>query len=92
MRIMGLDVGSKTVGVAVSDLMGWTAQGVEIIRINEARGEFGFKRVKELIDEYEVTKVCIGLPKNMNNSIGPRAEASIAYGEKLEELYQEIRG
>ena len=88
MRIMGLDVGSKTVGVAVSDLMGWTAQGVEIIRINEARGEFGFKRVKELIDEYEVTKVCIGLPKNMNNSIGPRAEASIAYGEKLEELYQ----
>ncbi|MBM7708416.1 Holliday junction resolvase RuvX [Enterococcus lemanii] len=88
MRIMGLDVGSKTVGVAVSDLMGWTAQGVEIIRINEARGEFGFKRVKELIDEYEVTKVCIGLPKNMNNSIGPRAEASIAYGDKLEELYQ----
>lgn len=88
MRIMGLDVGSKTVGVAVSDLMGWTAQGIEIIRINEARGEFGFKRVKELIDEYEVTKVCIGLPKNMNNSIGPRAQASIAYGEKLEELYQ----
>lgn len=88
MRIMGLDVGSKTVGVAVSDLMGWTAQGIEIIRINEARGEFGFKRVKELIDEYEVTKVCIGLPKNMNNSIGPRAQASITYGEKLEELYQ----
>ncbi len=88
MRIMGLDVGSKTVGVAVSDLMGWTAQGIEIIRINEARGEFGFKRVKELMDEYEVTKVCIGLPKNMNNSIGPRAQASIAYGEKLEELYQ----
>ncbi|MHC5268211.1 Holliday junction resolvase RuvX [Enterococcus sp. LJL98] len=87
MRIMGLDVGSKTVGVAVSDPMGWTAQGVEIIQINEATNHFGYKRVKELIDEYEVTKVCIGLPKNMNNTIGPRAEASYAYGKKLEELY-----
>lgn len=87
MRIMGLDVGSKTVGVAVSDPMGWTAQGVEIIQINEASGNYGYKRVKALMDEYEVTKVCIGLPKNMNNTIGPRAEASLAYGEKLEELY-----
>lgn len=88
MRIMGLDVGSKTVGVAVSDPMGWTAQGIEIIQIDEAANNFGYKRVKKLIDEYEVTKVCIGLPKNMNNTIGPRAEASLAYGKKLEELYQ----
>ncbi|HIZ53340.1 MAG TPA: Holliday junction resolvase RuvX [Candidatus Enterococcus avicola] len=88
MRIMGLDVGSKTVGVAVSDPMGWTAQGIEIIQINEAAGHFGYKRVKQLIDEYEVTKVCIGLPKNMNNTIGPRAEASFAYGKALEERFQ----
>lgn len=88
MRVMGLDVGSKTVGVAISDPMGWTAQGIEIIPINEAAGHFGFKRVKQLIDEYEVTKVCIGLPKNMNNSIGPRAEASYAYGKELEARYQ----
>ena len=87
MRIMGLDVGSKTVGVAISDPMGWTAQGIEIIKINEAAGQFGYKRVKQLIDEYEVTIVCIGLPKNMNNSIGPRAQASLDYGKKLEELY-----
>ena len=87
MRIMGLDVGSKTVGVAISDPMGWTAQGIEIIKINEAAGRFGYKRVKQLIDEYEVTTVCIGLPKNMNNSIGPRAQASLDYGKKLEELY-----
>src|SRR5699024_12460471 len=88
MRIMGLDVGSKTVGVAVSDPMGWTAQGIEIIQINEAAGHFGYKRVKQLIDEYELTKVCIGLPKNMNNTIGPRSEASFAYGKALEERIQ----
>ncbi|WP_086347318.1 Holliday junction resolvase RuvX [Candidatus Enterococcus clewellii] len=87
MRVMGLDVGSKTVGVAVSDLLGWTAQGIEIIRINEEEQEFGFDRLGELIKEYEVTKVVVGLPKNMNNSIGPRAEASMAYGKQVEELF-----
>lgn len=87
MRIMGLDVGSKTVGVAVSDLLGWTAQGIEIIRINEEEQEFGFDRLGELIKEYDVTKVVVGLPKNMNNSIGPRAEASMSYGKQVEELF-----
>jgi len=86
-RILGLDVGSKTVGVAVSDLMGWTAQGVEIIPINEAVGQFGFERLKELITIYEVDKIVIGLPKNMNNSIGPRAEASLTYGRMVEETF-----
>jgi putative Holliday junction resolvase len=84
---MGLDVGSKTVGVALSDPFGWTAQGIEIIRIDEAVGEFGFDRLKELVEEYEVDSFVVGLPKNMNNSIGPRAEASLAYGEKLEQLF-----
>ena len=70
MRLMGLDVGSKTVGVAVSDLMGWTAQGVETIPINENASEFGFKRVVELVEEYGVEKIVIGLPKNMNNTEG----------------------
>ncbi|HIX69593.1 MULTISPECIES: Holliday junction resolvase RuvX [Enterococcus] len=87
MRIMGLDVGSRTVGIAVSDLMGWTAQGIEIIRINEDEGNFGFERLGELVKEYEVEKFVVGLPKNMNNSIGPRAEASMAYGEKIQELF-----
>lgn len=87
---MGLDVGSRTVGVAVSDLMGWTAQGVETIRINEDEGDFGFDRLLVLIKEQSVNKVIIGLPKNMNNSIGPRAEASLSYGEKLQELLPEI--
>ena len=59
---MGLDVGSRTVGVAVSDLLGWTAQGIEIIRINEEEN-FGFERLGELVKEYEVTKFVVGLPK-----------------------------
>lgn len=87
MRVMGLDVGSKTVGVAVSDPFGWTAQGIETIRIDEAQEEFGFDRLAELVKEYDVTQFVVGLPKNMNNSIGPRAEASIAYGEIIEERF-----
>ncbi|WAT25215.1 Holliday junction resolvase RuvX [Aerococcus urinaeequi] len=81
MRYMGLDVGSKTVGVAVSDPFGWTAQGVEIIPIDEELEEFGLDRLGELIAEYKVEALVLGLPKNMNNSIGPRAEASQKYGQ-----------
>ena len=81
MRYMGLDVGSKTVGVAVSDPFGWTAQGVEIIPIDEELEEFGLDRLGELIAEYNVEALVLGLPKNMNNTIGPRAEASQKYGQ-----------
>ena len=87
MRVMGLDVGSKTVGIAVSDPFGWTAQGVEIIRIDEEKGKFGVEGLGELVKEYQVTKFVVGLPKNMNNSIGPRAEASMVYAEKIKELF-----
>ena len=90
MRLMGLDVGSRTVGVAVSDPLGWTAQGLEIIRINEDKQQFGLKRLKELVTQYEVTAFVLGLPKNMNNSIGFRGEASIKYKEKLQESIPSI--
>ncbi|WP_019720822.1 Holliday junction resolvase RuvX [Heyndrickxia coagulans] len=83
MKIMGLDVGSKTVGVAVSDALGWTAQGIETIAINEAKGNFGFDRVAELAQIHGVEKIVVGFPKNMNNTIGPRAEASKVYAEEL---------
>ena len=86
MRIMGLDVGSKTVGVAISDPLGFTAQGVEIVRIDEEAGEFGFERLEELVKQYKVDKFVVGLPKNMNNTEGPRVEASKAYGDKINEL------
>ena len=82
-RLLGLDVGSRTVGVAVSDIMGWTAQSVEIIRINEDEKEFGIERMKELVAQYQPTGFVLGLPKNMNNTLGPRAEAAQAYGELL---------
>lgn len=84
---MGLDVGSKTVGVAVSDAFGWTAQGIETVSINESNEDFGFNRIKELVEEYEVSRFVVGLPKNMDGTIGERAELSMSYGKKLEELF-----
>ncbi|MDN6491601.1 MAG: Holliday junction resolvase RuvX, partial [Leuconostoc sp.] len=87
MRILGLDVGSRTVGVSVSDQMGWTAQGVEIIRINEDDKEFGIDRLGEIIKEKNATGVVLGLPKNMNNSEGPRAEASRNYAKLIEKTF-----
>lgn len=88
MRIMGLDVGSKTVGVAISDPLGFTAQGLEIIQIDEEKEQFGFERLTELVEQYKVDKFVLGLPKNMNNTSGPRVEASKAYGEKIDQLFQ----
>ena len=85
---MGLDVGSKTIGVAISDAMGWTAQGIETIKINEAVQDFGYKRLKELIKEYEVTQVVVGLPKNMNGTIGPRGEICQEFAKTIEKKFQ----
>ena len=87
MRIMGLDVGTKTVGVAISDALGWTAQGIETVKIDEEAGEFGIERIKELVEEYAVTEFVVGYPKNMNNTIGPRGEASENYKKLLEETF-----
>lgn len=87
MRVMGLDVGTKTVGVAISDALGWTAQGIETVKIDEASGEFGIERIAELVKEYTVTEFVVGFPKNMNNTVGPRGEASENYKKLLEETF-----
>lgn len=87
MRLMGMDVGSKTVGISVSDQLGWTAQGIEIIPINEDENFFGIDRVKELVQQYDVAGFVLGLPKNMNNTEGPRVEAARNYGKLLEETF-----
>lgn len=87
MRIMGLDVGSKTVGIALSDELGWTAQGLETLKINEEENVFGFDEIGKIIKEYEVSKVVVGLPKNMNGTIGPRGEASQSYARELEQRF-----
>ncbi|MDO4299453.1 MAG: Holliday junction resolvase RuvX [Lachnospiraceae bacterium] len=85
MRIMGLDFGSKTVGVAVSDPLGITAQGVEIIRReSENKLRRTLARIEALAAEYQVTTFVLGLPKNMNSTLGERAEKSLAFKEMLE--------
>lgn len=85
MRIMGLDFGSKTVGVAISDPLFITAQGIEIISRNtENKLRQTLARIEELIVEYEVKEIVLGLPKNMNNSQGERAEKSLEFKAMLE--------
>ncbi len=85
MRIMGLDLGSKTVGVAISDPLLITAQGIEIIRRrDENKLRQTLARIEELILEYEVEEIVLGFPKHMNNDIGERAQISMEFQEKLE--------
>lgn len=85
MRLMGLDYGSKTVGVAVSDPLGLTAQGVETVwRNQENKLRQTMARIEELISEYQVERIVLGYPKNMNNTVGERAVKSLEFKEKLE--------
>ena len=85
MRIMGLDFGSKTVGVAISDELLITAQGIEIIRRKEENKlRQTLARIEELIVEYEVQEIVLGLPKNMNATEGVRVELTEEFREKLE--------
>ena len=85
MRVMGLDFGSKTLGVAVSDPLGLTAQPVEIIRRkSENKLRQTLARVEELVSAYQVTQLVLGFPKNMNNTLGERALKSLEFKEMLE--------
>lgn len=85
MRIMGLDFGSKTVGVAISDPLFVTAQGIEIIRRKEENKlRQTLSRIEELIGEYEVSEIVLGLPQNMNDTLGERAKLTLEFREKLE--------
>ena len=88
MRIMGLDVGSKTIGVAISDELGWTAQGITTIAIDEENEIFGFDELAEIIQQYGIEKIVVGLPKNMNGTIGPRGEASLRFADMLRERFE----
>lgn len=85
MRVMGLDYGSKTVGVAISDALKITAQGIETIeRKEENKLRKTLARIEELVKEYEVDTIVLGLPKNMNNTLGERAEKSLELKGMLE--------
>ncbi len=84
MRIMGLDFGSKTVGVSISDELLITAQGIEIIRRkDENKLRQTLARIEELITEYGVTEIVLGYPKNMNDTLGERVEKTEEFKEKL---------
>ncbi len=84
-RIMGLDFGRKTVGVAVSDPLKITAQGIEIIRRkSENKLRRTLARIEEFIKEYNVTEIVLGFPKNMNATVGERGEKSLQFQEMLE--------
>ena len=81
---MGLDYGSKTVGVAISDPLGITAQAIETIcRKDENKLRKTCARIETLIEEYKVERIVLGLPKHMNNDIGDRAERSLEFGKML---------
>jgi putative Holliday junction resolvase len=85
MRILGLDYGSKTVGVAVSDPLGLTAQGVETIwRKQENKLRQTLARIEKLASDYQAERIVLGFPKNMNNTIGERALKSLEFKEMLE--------
>lgn len=87
MRLLGLDVGSKTVGVAVSDELGITAQKLETIQIDETKYNFGMRPLKKLVRQYDVDGFVLGLPKNMDGTSGASVARSKAYGKRLEDKF-----
>ena len=91
MRILGLDNRQKTIGVAISDPFGWTAQGVEIIRRDKEESvNKSIERIGQIIKEYSVEKIILGYPKNMNNTVGERGEKTEAFKKKLEKTFNNI--
>lgn len=86
MRIMGLDLGSKTIGVAVSDPLGLTGQGITTVSRSHALDKDLFK-LKELIEQYEVELIVLGLPRNMDGSYGPQADNARTFAAELERQF-----
>jgi len=84
MRVLGLDLGTKTLGVAITDKTNSIASPLKVIRFNESNYEELIEPVKELVDRYSITDIVLGLPKNMDNSLGFAAERSLKFKELLE--------
>jgi putative Holliday junction resolvase len=83
MRILGLDVGEKTIGIAISDPLGYTAQGLTTIRRKNLKIDIA--ELKRICDEYSVESILMGFPKNMNGTIGPSGEKAIELSKILEQ-------
>ena len=86
MRVLGLDLGSRTLGVSVSDALGMIAQPVTTIRFEEDDYDSAFAQVQTYIKEYQIKTVVLGLPKHMNGDVGIRGDISIMFKERLETL------
>ncbi len=84
-RILGFDVGDKTIGVAVSDLLQFTAQGITTIKRSSKKDDYN--AIEALINQYDAKKIVVGLPKNMNGTIGPQGEKTIKFAEKIKNKF-----
>lgn len=87
-RYLSLDIGDRTVGIAVSDPMGWTAQGVETIHRTSFKKDIA--RIGELMEQYETKSLVSGYPRNMNGSEGPRCEVVKEFCGKIREMYPDV--
>lgn len=86
MRYLGLDLGTKTLGVAITDKTGTIARFLKVIHFKSEDYDKALKEIVEIVKEYDIKKIALGLPKNMNNSLGFASERSLKFKEKLEEL------
>jgi putative Holliday junction resolvase len=84
MRILGIDIGTKRIGIAISDELGWTAQGIKTL--HRSHGESDLGEIRDIVREYGVEKIVVGLPRNMNGSLGPQAEMALGFVEELKEI------
>ncbi|MEA4815816.1 MAG: Holliday junction resolvase RuvX [Lachnospiraceae bacterium] len=92
MRILGLDFGDKTIGVAISDPFLMIAQALETIeRKNENEFKIPMKRLAEIVEEYDVSEIVLGMPKNMNNTEGDRCKKTLLFKERLERRFPKIK-
>lgn len=82
MRILGLDIGEKTIGVAISDQLGWTAQGLEVIRRSNLKKDI--QRLREIVEEYNVNKIVVGMPRRTDGTYGPEAEKVRCFAAQME--------
>ena len=84
MRLLGLDLGTKTLGVSISDNLGIIASKYDLIKFNEEDYDDALNKLKPVLEEFNINTVVLGLPKNMNGTIGPKGELSKDFKEKLE--------
>ncbi|MFG6148428.1 Holliday junction resolvase RuvX [Halobacillus sp. B23F22_1] len=88
MKKLGLDVGEKTIGLAISDALGWTAQGLTTLKWDENNYTTAKEPLRKVIEENDIIEAVVGLPRNMNGTIGPRGEASQRFGKWLEKEFK----